>query len=79
MYNPNVKLVDVYKDGVWGCKVEYHKAFSTQDVNNHQNFSWEYAGIYFDMDNNPGVALVQQLQFSSFPSIVPDDMTRIDL
>ena len=25
MYDPNVKLVDLYKDGVWKCKVAYKK------------------------------------------------------
>ena len=51
MYNPNVKLVDLYKDGVWKCKVEYKKVLSSQQTNNHQDSSWELVGSKFDYES----------------------------
>ena len=41
MHDPNVKLVDLYKNGVWKCKVAYTKVISTQEQNDHQDHSWQ--------------------------------------
>ena len=79
MYDPNVKLVDLYKDGVWKCKVAYTKVISTQDQNNHQDYSWQLNLARFDYDNNPGNAEVAELQFASLPNAITDSMTRIDI
>lgn len=79
MYNPNVKLVDLYKDGVWKCKIEYKKVLSSQQENNHQNSSWQLVGAKFDYENNPGSEVVQELQFAQLPTTVTNEMTRIDI
>ena len=79
MYNPNVKLVDLYKDGVWKCKIEYKRTLSSQQTNNHQDSSWQLIGAKFDYENNPGELLVEELQFTQLPNTVTNDMTRIDI
>ena len=79
MHNPYIKTVDVYKDGVWKCKVEYEKVKSGQGENNWQDTTWQLIGARFDYDNNPGVSEVREFQFASFPSTVEDSLTRLDL
>jgi len=78
MYNPNVKLVDLYKDGVWKCKVEYKKTIAPQEQD-HLGYSWILVGAKFDYEDNPGVEEVEKLQFSQLPNTVTNDMTRIDI
>ena len=65
MHDPNVKLVDLYKDGVWKCKVAYTKVISTQEQNDHQDHSWQLN--------------LAELQFASLPNAITDSMTRIDI
>ena len=79
MHDPNVKLVDLYKDGVWKCKVAYTKVISTQEQNDHQDHSWQLNLARFDYDNNPGSAEVAELHFASLPNAITDSMTRIDI
>ena len=75
MYDPYVKLVDVYKDGVWKCKVEYKKVLASQTEGEH----WKLNGARFDYENNPGSSEVQQFQFTGYPDTVEDSLTRIDI
>ena len=50
MHDPNVKLVDLYKNGVWKCKVAYTKVISKKEQNVKQDHYWQLNLARIDYD-----------------------------
>lgn len=78
MYNPNVKLVDLYRGGVLKGKLEYKKTISQQEQD-HIGYTWTFVGVKFSYESNPGPEEIAFLQFLTYPETVGDNLTRIDI
>lgn len=76
-FDPNLKLVDLYVNGIWKCKLAYEIAYGSQQ-DGHKPM-WKLSGVRFDYHKNPGPDDVSELQFKKYPQTIDDSVEKIDL
>tara|TARA_B100000902_G_C27218101_1_gene868132 strand:+ start:1046 stop:1300 length:255 start_codon:yes stop_codon:yes gene_type:complete len=82
-YDPNIKLVDLYKSSEWICKLEYKFVIDAQtsDTTGYDGSgTWQYVGPKFDYNNRPSDDKVGEVQLQwSIPPTISASATKVQL
>jgi len=79
VYDPNVRYVDLYVNGVWKALIHLEKKISGQQ-DNHSSYVWEVIGLKWSYDKRPPDSEIAGLQLGiKLPKTLEENIDRYDI